>query len=625
MLVATLWGLVNAQLPAQFGPSAQAVALQQLISRSLAASATSLAVPPGDYYFGNASLLIHRASRFALRARDGPGTVQLWFAVGAGVLVNQSSNVVLDGLSLDYDPPAHFQGTVVQVIDGGGGGVMQALVRTDPGFMEPGAFDAAYRQGVPGVQSPPGPALLWNASDPGFGSYAAAVWPPAAAEGAEPAGAVGGPAGIRGAGFSLFNVSRAAFCTDINAVTTDGTSCLAGVVHEMRPGDKVTCHTRTGFTLHLLNSSRVRTQNTAIHGAPGFALTEYDGNGGHSYFNVTVGRRHAAAGAAHTYDADAMCGTTNPTGGRLCLGMIASNNDALHSSGCKYGPVFSRGELSYALDDWINIHSRAQVVLERTDARHLVVIDPRLKYAVSVPDDFPYGNAETLTNARPRDPMSFYASGNLTLLGSATLLSARRASWKDDAALISRAQQLLDGKFNRTCGLDAGPHCRVFGCDPRVWHLSFDADLPDWSDAPSADGAVASLDSWRASGAVVEDSYLHHGRFGVRWKSSDARITGNRISARYMELSPLEYYMEGPFRLSNLTVANNTFASCAAPATSFAPNTCDSHTHLPLGYWRQWVSYGGGCGGVCKAASVGASQLDAAACTDVTIEQNVVS
>jgi hypothetical protein len=108
------------------------------------------------------------------------------------------------------------------------------------------------------VQSAPGPALVWNASDPGFGSYAAAVWPPAAA-------AV--------EGLSNFSLLRKDFCTDISAVTTDGTSCLKGAAHELRAGDKVTCHTRTAFTLHLLNSSRVHTQHSAIHGAPGCVCT----------------------------------------------------------------------------------------------------------------------------------------------------------------------------------------------------------------------------------------------------------------------------------------------------------------------------------------------------------------
>ena len=605
-LMAVLLSLKSARSTLmQYGPSTQAVALQDAIDASIArAGASSFSVAAGDYYFGNASLVIHRAFNFTLRAQAGPGTVQLWFSIGAGVLVNRSSDVVLDGLSVDYDPPAHWQGTITSITDDGMSSEIQAFVQTDPGFLHPLAFNAAYRMGMPGVQSAPGQAMVWNATDPGFGAFAGASWPPNTTAG----------------GQHVFNVSRASLCTDIRFTTTDGSSCLVGGSKTLRQGDKITAHLRAGYTLHILNSTRVHTRHSAIHGAPGFAITEYDGPGAHSYYNVSVGRRHA-----HTADAArTLCGVSNPTGGRLCLSMIASNNDALHSSGCKVGPTFTSGELSYCLDDWINIHSRGQVVLERVDARHLVMIDPRLNSATSEPDDFPYGNVETLTNARPRDQISFFISGNLTRLGSAVVHSTRRANWVHDATVVSRAQRLLGQLYGTTCGLDAGLHCRAFGCEPRVWYVAFDSDIPAWETA-STRGIVASLDSWSASGAVVTRSQLHHGRFGVRWKSSDATITANRISARYMEISPLEYYMEGPFRLSNITVADNTFADCAAPAASFAAPTCSNDTsHLPLGYWRRWCSWGGGCGGVCKAAAVGASQLDAAACADVKLDHNKV-
>ena len=91
--------------------------------------ASIVSVPAGDYFFGNASLVIYHASNFTVRAEAGPGTVQLWFSIGTGVLVNQSSDVVLDGLSVDYDPPAHYQGTVVRVTDDSNNSVIQALVK----------------------------------------------------------------------------------------------------------------------------------------------------------------------------------------------------------------------------------------------------------------------------------------------------------------------------------------------------------------------------------------------------------------------------------------------------------------------------------------------------------------
>jgi hypothetical protein len=303
--------LLPQPLLARYGPSARAVELQAAIDRAIAggrrhrgdgSNATSVvSISAGDYYFGSESLVIHRASDFVLRAEEGPGTAQLWFSVGAGILVNQSRDVVLDGLSVDYDPPAHYQGTVMQVEgDDGSSPVIRARVRTDHGFPDPLAFDAAYGPGVAGVQSSPGdgpggsPALVWNSSDPGFGAYATASWPPTAA------------AGRSDPRDYMFSLSRASICRDITFTTTDGSSCrdvggedggagsAAGAVSLplLRPRDKITAHLRAGFTLHLLNSSRVHTRHTAIHGASGFAITEYDGVGAHSYLNVSVGEWH---------------------------------------------------------------------------------------------------------------------------------------------------------------------------------------------------------------------------------------------------------------------------------------------------------------------------------------------
>ena len=108
------------------------------------------------------------------------------------------------------------------------------------------------------------------------------------------------------------------------------------------------------------------------------AVTEFDGAGGHSYERVRVVRRPlparrtdgdggavveaATAVTAATADDDpatALCGP--PSRRRLCLAVVASNADAFHSSGCRDGPALRAVELSYAMDDYLNVHSRAQV------------------------------------------------------------------------------------------------------------------------------------------------------------------------------------------------------------------------------------------------------------------------
>ena len=50
----------------------------------------------------------------------------------------------------------------------------------------------------------------------------------------------------------------------------------------------------------------------------------------------------------------------------------------------------------------------------------LLVIDPRLSYSAGVPDDYPYGNAETLPNARQGDRFSFFHKDSLKHQGRST-------------------------------------------------------------------------------------------------------------------------------------------------------------------------------------------------------------
>ena len=246
-------------------------------------------------------------------AQDGPGTVQLWFSVGAGLLVNQSSNVLLDGLSVDFDPLAHYQGTVEEVRDDGGS-MIQAVVATDPGFLNPAVFDNSYAAGNRASRHKRGP-LRCGTRRPRLRAYRCSWSPATAADGR-----------------AIFNVSRATLCKDLNYLTTDGLSCAAGA---SPPFDRRTRLPRTcvqGFRC-ICSTVRVRTRHTAIHGAPGFAITEYDG--AHTYLNVSVGRRHVhvvSPDGTLKYDTRAMCvDRIQPAAG--CTSLISSNNDALHSSG----------------------------------------------------------------------------------------------------------------------------------------------------------------------------------------------------------------------------------------------------------------------------------------------------
>ena len=60
--------------------------------------------------------------------------------------------------------------------------------------------------------------------------------------------------------------------------------------------------------------------------------------------------------------------------------------------------------MSYAFDDYLNVHSRMQLVQSLSGPKEAVLIDPRMAIARGSPDDTPYGAVETMTNARPGSP-----------------------------------------------------------------------------------------------------------------------------------------------------------------------------------------------------------------------------
>ena len=90
--------------------------LQAAVNASIAAGEAGYAVAAGAYYFDDGSpLLIHRAKRWNLTAA---GRVELWFRVSqrwrtGGVLIKECEDVAISGLVVDYDPPTHYQGTVL--------------------------------------------------------------------------------------------------------------------------------------------------------------------------------------------------------------------------------------------------------------------------------------------------------------------------------------------------------------------------------------------------------------------------------------------------------------------------------------------------------------------------------
>lgn len=437
-------------------PLLSALSLQAAINASIDAKEPSFIIPAGAYYFDDGSpLLIYRAKSWALRAN---GTVELWFRATetwrtGGVLVKECDSISITGLTVDYDPPAYYQGTVTGLVPrevqgadhrhhgdrakedseaalmacyrrmdvtvsscakasgvtlhqlnrrtgmwstvadtncytGHGASVVPGpepwpcchdnatgakhpkpvtldacrtgcssdpqcsaiitgphvgpprppaprpsnladfLVQTDKGFPEPHEYEAMHaRSRDPSDDDDATQLMIWPKSI-GFSCNRT----------------MGCPGHFKSVLYPL-DSSRPAGLNRMQLLAS------------AEPGDKITISMRKGITWHVQNSSNVSTIDVSIHSASLFGLSEFDGRGAHSYRNVFLGRRPVVPGSNKSL---ALCGRPP---GRLCWGVLASNADAFHSSGCKRGAQLINVTLSNNMDDFLNVHSRVSNAL----------------------------------------------------------------------------------------------------------------------------------------------------------------------------------------------------------------------------------------------------------------------
>ena len=266
-------------------------------------------------------------------------------------------------------------------------------------------------------------------------------------------------------------------------------------------------------------------------------FTEFDGQGGHVYRNVRLVRRPASSASP----------PSDPTP------LVACNADCFHSSGVQRGPQLLDSELSFCIDDYINVHSRVQVVHSRVSNRSLIVADPRLARDYGLNDDFPYGTVETLTNAQPGSALDFYATSTLIPLGRVSISALTR---------ITDVQQLasINASINAQAAKAEPPINPLDVRGGRAWRIDFAQDLPEGVAA----GTLAGLADWDAAAAVVAGNYLHDNPDGFRWKSSQGYIVNNTWTGAQgvtsLEVSMLQAYLEGPLRIENVTIAHNVLS-----------------------------------------------------------------
>ena len=196
------------------------------------------------------------------------------------------------------------------------------------------------------------------------------------------------------------------------------------------------------------------------------------------------------------------------------------------------------------------VHSRMQLLGDKLSDTELIILDPRLAVAQGVPDDTPYGAAETMTNARPGDRLGFHALNTFIPRGVGTIKSLVRVN---DQTLIDKygaaAVKATSGKlpYNMTSPMngnvipDVGQLCGSFAtehslpsCKSRVWRVTFTEPLP----AEVKPYDIVSLQGWDNAGLTVVNSHFFGGIDGVHSKSNGARFENNVMACTGFDVSP---------------------------------------------------------------------------------------
>ena len=490
-------------------PSAAAVALQAAITHAIEEEATThekptatvVTAPSGDVYFNSASLNITGAHHVTLRgataAASTTAPTTLYFAPGVGVKIENSSDIVVDTLSIDYHPLPYVFGSVKATTS------HNTTVVLDPRSL---TFETFVAQYPPHDTWPPITAFDKQSADrkKGLCSWGQA---PAA--------------------------TRIASREYVLACNGDG----------LAPGDLVVAATRVGYTLALSYTARVVVRNIVIYAAGNMAITEFQGEGGNAYENVSLIPRDASR-------------------------PLSSNADGFHSSGMAHGPVLRRVTMRNLLDDYFNVHNTVQLVAAvHTETRSLLVGD----YQLFAGTNLEYATQRTLGRVAIGDRVSFFPINTFTWPALASGVVASIAAVHDPALqhvltdTYSAASRIALKTPCSACRAGLNPHASA-----QLWNITLSETLP------SAIAALTFLnaDAISNTGAVVEDCDFSGSNSNLgRWKSSGGTITNSRFSQTVnanLEISPLQNWLEGPLGIHNVTVSDNTFVGMAtSPVHTF--------------------------------------------------------
>lgn len=374
--------------------------LQRKIIAAIANGTPGVMIPSGNYFFGNRTLLIENATNFKITAA---GKVELVFANSeGGVIIRSCNNVVISGsndtgrggIHVDRSPPPFAQGTVTKKSDG----KQPAEFTLDGDSADPRTLSGSLD-----------PTDHWPNGSSGVMTHG---W----RKGSR------GTNDTRGLPISIGGLDTQA----VVEISPRKFRCGSpGDLSAANVGDQFVSSIWKGFMYNVVNSTRVTTEDLAVHATGYMGVYEADGGGGHVY------RRFSLV----------------PRNGRI----ISSNADGLHSEDLDVGPTIVDSHFHSMLDDFLGVHATLLLVQradETGNSTTLRIVHPHVSDLNTFGDTEKwYGTSEPMRRVFAGDsldlfdPLTFQKLGTVTAQSDAVLLSPSTAKpWETQ---ISREADAL--------------------------------------------------------------------------------------------------------------------------------------------------------------------------------------
>ena len=507
-------------------PSSSALSLQENISFAIASGASSYTIYGGGIYqFNSASLNISSSAvPFTIH---GEGSLFIFTPGSAAVVIFESSDLVVNNITIDSSSPTFSQGTITSISSTCFSTATPPLIceidiELHDGFPPPTVwcpscetklifFDSNTRV----MRRPQIPTWLINATATNLSSSS-----------------------VSSSSFKLFTEQL--------------------WEHSIIIGDVVIVASRAcgPCTYQVINSTRVTTNDVTIYSSCNMAFYELGGGGNNIYNQIRV--------------------TT--TQNEDDLRYLSSNFDAFHSEGTILGPTVSNSYFKHIGDDFFNVQDAIDVVLgfaDESSMRTIVVADASFGSTYS-----------TIASSNSSSYFRFFTPvvGNAWLADevfSATICSARKLEGSDLipwTPLAANASAAFLSNYGWTFSNFA-----PLSYD--IWALTLCSNSSSPSEGLLQYTSLAQVNA--SYGAVFINNYFEDNlvRGGVLDSPSSIFI-GNTINGTQfggLLLSAEMTWLSGNLGLNNITVSNNLFIDCCSyKRINYPHGVCNESSGAPF-------------------------------------------